>query len=76
MPDKHLSAAELCRLLLAAGRQYYGDQFGEKFREWRLTSSERVGDMVYGCIAEKLLTAHPVDQRSDFDGVFAEDEFD
>jgi uncharacterized repeat protein (TIGR04138 family) len=65
---RHLTGQELLAGLIVLARQEFGVMAPTVFREWGVTRSLDVGEMVFQLVEAGQLSARPEDRREDFDG--------
>lgn len=63
---RHLSGQELVRGLIRFARIQFGPMAATVFREWRVTSTEDVGRIVFDLVEADHLSARPEDTIEDF----------
>lgn len=66
----HSSGGQLCKTLLRYGRDLYGDDLEDQFREWGLPKSEDWGRIVFELVNRGLLEAEESDGPMDFANLF------
>jgi uncharacterized repeat protein (TIGR04138 family) len=71
----HLTAGDVCRAVHDYVHVYFNDaaEARELLSEWKLTTSEDVGRIVFAMVEAGLLRTAPEDSVRDFDGLFTLD---
>ncbi len=65
-PNRHVSGAELLRGIRDFAIEQYGPMAGEILRNWGLSDSVSIGNVVFNMVGEKLLGAREEDSIEDF----------
>lgn len=66
---RHLTGREMTEACADYAREAFGNSAKERMKNWGLTNSSDIGDLVFLLVEKGLLRASPDDQRSDFEGL-------
>ena len=65
---RHLSGGELVAAVISLARREFGELSEAVFREWGVTRSEDIGEIVFDLVSCGQLSARPEDRLEDFQG--------
>lgn len=73
-PERHLTGQQLCEAIRQYALEQYGLMAQVVLKNWGITSTGDLGNIVYNLIEVQLMKKSKRDRREDFDNVYSFDE--